>query len=168
MASQIAGIDFNELTVATATPRFRLGTVGGFDDPNLGYREFVYGRANGAVTGAGFVCLEQVGFDFVMANSTNASAGASGHGTRVGAAQVALADNECGWFQVYGRGSVRTLASAAIGTRLNTTATGGALDDDGTVGAEVINGIVIQVASGGAPETNPSAVFSYPTVGVTL
>lgn len=166
--SQILGINPNEVAAATSNGDFKLGTLAGYDHPTLGYQEFIYGRANGAVTGAGFVCVESAGFDFQMINSTNASAGAQGHGSRVAVAQAALADNQFGWFQVYGRGSVRTLASAALGTRLNTTATAGALDDDGTAAAEVINGITLLVATGGAPATNPNAVLSYPTVGVTL
>ncbi len=164
----IIGIDKTAIGSATATPAFRLGTRGGYFDPLLGYQEFVYGRANGAVTGLGYACLEQTGFDFVMATVTTSAPGASGPGTRVGIAQAALADNEYGWFQVYGKGSLRTLASAAIGTRLNTTATGGALDDDGTASSEQIMGVVLLTATGGAAATNSDAVFSYPVVGITL
>lgn len=164
----IIGISKAEVTGASSTPAFRLGTRGGYYDPTNGYQEFVYGRANGAVTGLGYVCLEQTGFDFVMATTTTSAPGAAGPGTRVGVAQAALADNEYGWFQVYGKGSVRTLASAAIGTRLNTTATGGALDDDGTASSEQILGVVLMTATGGAAATNSDAMLSYPVVGVTL
>lgn len=164
----IIGISKAQVTGASAVPEFRLGTVGAYDDPTLGHQEFVYGRANGAVTGLGYLCLEQTGFDFVMATVTTSAPGASGPGTRAAAAQAALADNEYGWFQIYGKGSLRTLASAAIGTRLNTTATGGAVDDDGTAGAEQILGLVLMTATGGAAATNSDAMFSYPVVGVTL
>jgi hypothetical protein len=78
-----------------------------------------------------------------------------------------MADNEFGWFQIYGKGSLRTSAAAAKGTRLNTTATAGALDDDGTAGARVINGAVLGVATGGAA-TSADAVFTYPSVGATV
>lgn len=162
------GISPAKIAAATAVPEFKLGTVGGYDHPTLGYQEFVYGRASGAVTGAGYVCLEATGFDFVMATTTTSAPGSSGPGSRVGVAQAALADNEYGWFQIYGKGSVRTAASAAKGTRLNTTATGGQLDDDGTAGAEQILGVVLMTASGGAAETNADAMLSYPVVGVTL
>lgn len=165
---KVIGITKDKITGATAVPEFRLGTVGGYDDPTYGYQEFVYGRANGAITGLGYLCVELTGYDFAMATTTNTAAGAAGHGTRCGAAQAALADNEYGWFQIYGKGSVRTLASAAIGTRLNSTATGGAVDDDGTAGAEAINGLVLGTATGGAAATNADATFSYPTVGATL
>jgi len=153
---------------STPAPGFKLGQLGGYDHPTAGYQEFVFGRANGAVTGLGYLCVEQTGFDFALASTTSTAPGASGHGTRCGAAQAALADNEFGWFQIYGLGSLRTLASAAIGTRLNSTGTGGAVDDDGTASSEAINGLVLGVVTGGAPATNNSAVFSYPTVGATL
>ena len=168
MAQATIGLSKDQVTAATATAAFRLGTVGGYDDPTNGYQEFVYGRADGAVTGAGYLCVEETGFDFAMASTTTTAPGASGAGTRCGAAQAALADNEYGWFQIYGKGSVRTLASAAKGTQLNSTATAGAVDDDATAGSEVINGLVLGTATGGAAATNADAIFSYPTVGRTL
>ena len=168
MSSAIIGIDKTQVTGASAVAAFRLGTVGGYDDPTNGYQEFIYGRADGAVTGLGYLCVEATGFDFAMATTTNTAPGAAGFGSRVGAAQAALADNEFGWFQIYGKGSLRTLASAAKGTRLNTTATGGAVDDDATASSEAIVGLVLGTATGGAAATNADAMFSYPTVGVTL
>ena len=168
MASDAIGIDKTAVTGASAVPAFRLGTVAGYDDPTNGYQEFIYGRANGAVTAVGYVCVEETGFDFAMINVTKTTPGTAGFGSRVAVAQAALADNEYGWFQVYGKGSVRTLASAAKGTRLNTTATDGALDDDGTAGSEAIFGIVLGTATGGTAATNADAIIVYPTVGTTL
>lgn len=168
MAQAVIGISKADIVSATGTPAFRLGTVGGYDDPTNGYQEFIYGRADGAVTAAGYLCVEATGFDFAMASTTSTAPGASGPGSRCGAAQAALADNEYGWFQVYGKGSVRTLASAAKGTQLNSTATAGAVDDDATAGSEVINGLTLGTATGGAAATNADAIFSYPTVGRTL
>lgn len=168
MAQATIGLSASQVVAATGTPAFRLGTVGGYDDPDNGYKEYVYGRANGAVTAAGYVCVEETGVDFAMINVTKTTPGTAGFGSRVGVAQAALADNEYGWFQIYGKGSVRTLASAAKGTRLNTTATDGALDDDATAGSEAVFGIVLGTATGGAAATNADAVIVYPTVGTTL
>lgn len=165
---QVIGISPAQLVAATGVPDFRLGTLAAYDHPTYGTQEFVYGRANGAITGAGYVCVESTGFDFNLITTTNTAGGTYGHGSRVGVAQVALADNQYGWFQINGKGSVRTAASAAKGTRLNTTATGGVIDDDGTAGARAINGIVILTATGGAEATNSDAVIANPTVGVTL
>lgn len=164
----IIGINPTEIGAATATPAFKLGTVGAYDHPTLGHQEFVYGRANGAITGAGYLCVEQTGFDFVMADTTTTAPGASGFGSRCGAAQAAMSDNQYGWFQIYGKGSLRTLASAAKGTRLNSTGTAGAVDDDATAGSEAINGLVLGTATGGAAATNSDAIFNYPTVGATI
>lgn len=167
MSGAIIGLNATEVTAATSAPAFRLGTRGGYDHPTLGYQEFIYGRANGAITGLGYLCVEQTGFDFALASLTSTAPGASGHGTRCGAAQAALSDNQYGWFQVYGKGSLRLLGATAIGTRLNSSATGGAVDDAATVGSEVINGLVIQTLTSG-DATSGDALFSYPTVGATL
>lgn len=168
MSQAIIGLGKADVVAATGVPAFRLGTRGGLNDLTNGYQEFVYGRANGTITAAGYVCVELTGFDFALATVTQTTAGTAGFGTRIGVAQAALADNEYGWFQVYGKGSVRTLASAAKGTRLNTTATGGALDDDATAGSEAIVGIVLGTATGGAEATNADAILSYPSVATTL
>lgn len=168
MAQATIGLSKDQITSATGVPQFRLGTVGGYDDPTNGYQEFVYGRADGAVTGAGYLCVEETGFDFTMVSVTTTTPGTASSGSRCGAAQAALADNEYGWFQIYGKGSLRTLASAAKGTQLNSTSTNGAVDDDATAGSEVINGIVLLTATGGSAATNTDATFSYPTVGRTL
>lgn len=166
--SAIIGISKAEITASTAAPAFRLGSRGGYDDPTNGHQEFIYGRANGAITGAGYACTETTGFDFTLATVTQTTPGTAGFGSRVGIAQAAMTDNQYGWFQVYGKGSLRTLASAAKGTRLNTTATGGALDDDATAGSEAIVGVVLGTATGGAEATNTDAMFSYPSVATTL
>lgn len=170
MSASILGIDPTKVDLAAVGPQFKLGTIGGYDHPTLGYQEFIYGTATAAVTGAGFACVEGIlNGNFSMITTTNTAAGQlGGHGSRVGAAQAAMATGDSGWFQVVGRGSLRTLASAALGTRLNTTATAGALDDDGTGSSRAINGVVLKTASGGAAETNADARFFYPTVGATL
>jgi hypothetical protein len=168
MSSAVIGIDKTQVTGASAVAAFRLGTVGGYDDPASGYQEFIYGRASGAITAIGYVCVEATGFDFLMATTTTTAPGQQGPGSRVGVAQATLADNEFGWFQIYGKASVRTLALAAKGTKLNTTATDGALDDDATAGAETIDGLVLGTATGAVAATNADAMLSYPCVGRTL
>ena len=168
MTKAVIGLSKDQVVAATGVPAFRLGTIGGVDDITKGYQEFIYGRADGAVTGAGYLCGEATLFDFKMVTVTTTTPGTAGFGTRVGAAQAVLADNEYGWFQIYGKGSLRTLASAAKGTRLNSTATGGAVDDDATTGSEAVDGLVLGTATGGAEATNADAIFNYPSVGATL
>lgn len=72
-----------------------------------------------------------------------------------------------GWVQVKGTATARVLASAAANARLNTTATAGALDDDGTAGSFQVQGIYLTTANGAG--TNATAcVLNYPFVDVTL
>lgn len=153
-------------TQVDSSPAFKLGTYGAQSGSND--KIYVYGQARGAVTGAGYVCVAQTGFDFALLTTLESAPGTSGHGSIVGVAMAAMADNEYGWFQVAGKGTVRTLASAAKGTRLNTTATGGALDDDGGVGSRAINGIVLGTATDAAEANNSDAYLTFPTVGTTL
>lgn len=54
------------------------------------------------------------------------------------------------WAIVEGMGPARVLANAAADARLNTTATAGALDDDGTAAAFAIEGLHLMTANGGA------------------
>lgn len=154
-------------TRTSTVAEFKLGTLASTTASD-GTKVYVYGRADGAITGAGYVCGAATLFDFAMASTTTTTPGTAGPGTQIGVAQAALADNEYGWFQVYGKGGVRTAASAAKGTQLNTTGTAGQIDDDATAGAEVINGIVLLTATGGAAAVNSDAFITYPTVGRTL
>lgn len=169
MASVIQGIKPDLAWLSTDTPGFAVGDVGGYDDPVLGYQEFVFGQAEANPISQWLVCVEGPNGVWSRITTANTAAGAlGGHGSRVGAAAATIPANGFGWFQVYGRGTIGTLASAAVGTRLNTTATAGAVDDDGTAASRAINGLVLKTATGGAPANNPDARFSYPTVGVTL
>jgi len=176
MSASIIGLSPTLVTLTTSVPAFKPGTIGGFDDATadgtsvVGYKEYIYGTATAAITALGYACVEGVlNANFSMITTTNTAAGQlGGHGSRVGVAQAAMATGDYGWFQIVGKGSLRCAASAAIGTRLNTTATAGVVDDDGTAASRAVNGIVIKTVVGGAEATCPDARFSYPTVGATL
>jgi hypothetical protein len=178
MASSIVGIGPGDIAaVAPAgVPAFKPGTLGGYDNPTpdgssvLGYQEFIYGTATAAITGLGYVCVEGIlNANFSMITTANTAAGQlGGAGSRVGVAQAALATGQSGWFQVVGKSSIRTAASAALGTRLNTTATAGVVDDDGTASSRQVFGAVLKTATGGAEATNADGRLMYPIVGVTL
>mgnify|MGYP000644375364 CR=1 FL=1 len=172
MSQALIGIDptdFRATVAAGGGPAFKLGTYGGWDDPLEGLKVYIYGQATAAITQF-FCCVEGIAnANFSMITTANTAPGQlGGHGARVGVAQATLATGQFGWFQIAGRGTVNTLASAALGTRLNTTATAGSVDDDGTAGARVINGMVLKAATGGAQANNSSAVLQYPTVGLTI
>lgn len=168
MSAAIIGISPADVTTTTQGPAFRVGTRGSYDDPTDGYKEYIYVRAAEAITAAGYACVFIKPSSVEMVDTTATTPGTKGPGARVGVAMAAIASSGYGWLQVYGKGSLRTLASAAVGTRLNSTATPGALDDDGTAGSESIFGVSLGTATGGAEATNTDAYFSYPVVGVTL
>lgn len=162
------GINPTEVRTAAQGAEFRLGTVMRLDDyDNAGTVEFIYVTTSEAVTAAGYLCVINSNNVAEMLDSTSSAAGA-GQGQRVGAAQAAIASGGFGWLQIYGKGSARTLASAAKGTQLTSSATAGAVDGATTAGLEVIDGLTLGTATGGAAATNPDAYFNYPCVGRTL
>lgn len=162
----VQGIDADAVVASTGEPAFAVGTLGA-NMTSDGIKIYLYVHAAEAITGAGYLCVVDSDGEAEMADTTSTAPGA-GAGMRCGAAQSAVADNEWFWIQVYGKGSLRTLASAALGTRLNSTATAGAVDDDGTTGAEEIAGLSLGTATGGAEATNTDAYFNFPRVGPTL
>ena len=160
------GLSPTTVEASTAVPGWALGTIGRTDDQTYGTRLFMYVHAAEIVTAAGYLCLIDSSFETEMADSTSTAPGA-GAGFQCGVAMAAVADNEYFWIQIFGKGSIRTLASAAVGTALYCTATPGAVDDVATSGLEHIVGVVIGTATGGAEATNADAYFNHPYVGVT-
>lgn len=161
------GINPTEVRTATEGPAYRVGTRGSYSDPVLGYQEFIYGKAPGGISANAHCCVERTGFEFLSINSTLVAAGSSGPGSRVGVSMAVIAANGFGWFQVYGKATIRVLINAAKGTRLNTTASLGILDDDGTAASGQIFGVVLGTTQGAAG-TNSDAMLNYPAVGITL
>lgn len=163
----LIGLDPLVLGLATLVPGFRLGSGGCYDDPIQGLKEYIYGSAVGAQT-LGQACVEGVAGAWTPVTTTNSAAGqVGGFGTRVGVAQATAAVGQFCWYQVFGTCALLTAGAVVIGTRLNTTATAGALDDDGTVGARPIMGAVFKTAAAGAA-VSADARLCYPTVGLTL
>lgn len=153
-------------TKVSTSAEFEVGTVA-FNSTDAGAKGYIYVQANGAITGDGYVCdIDGSSFDAAMSTTTTTAPG-TGQGKAVGIARAAFADNEYGWLQVYGAGTIRTSASAAAYTNLNSTATAGQVDDDATAGAEVIDGITLDVATGGAAAVT-AGFINWPKVGRTL
>jgi hypothetical protein len=162
----ISGINPTNVRTNAEGPEFAVGSIG-FNVTSAGPKGYIYVKASGAITGDGYIALVD-GSDFTAALvTTTTSAPGAGAGKLAGAARAAIADTGYGWLQIYGAGTVRTLASCAAYTLINTTATAGALDDDATAGAEVINGIVLDAATGGA-EASTAGFFNWPRVDRTL
>lgn len=118
---------------------------------------FMYVQADGAVTGPGYVVSIDPTGQAVMVSTSN-----DARGNPIGVAVVAMADNEYGWVQIKGPCQVRVAASAAANARLNTTATAGQIDDDGTSGAFPIEGLVLTTANGVSAGLAPAIMPSEP------
>lgn len=99
--------------------------------------------------------------------ATHLTTAASPRGQRCGVAMGTATTGNFGWVQRQGQAEIRVLANAAANSRLNTTATAGILDDDGTTGAKQIEGVHLQVANGGAT-ANQEGTLNGPIVGVTI
>jgi hypothetical protein len=125
-------------------------------------REYVYVQANGAVTGAGYVVVVDEDYQAALLSTSN-----DARGDLVAIAPAAFADNDYGWVQVKGPCVIRVAASCAANARVNTTATAGQVDDDGTTGAFEILGAVLTTANGGSAGT-AAGILNYPSIGPVL
>ena len=161
------GISPAKVEASTAVPEFALGTVAVTNDKTYGTRMFLYVHAAEIVTAAGYLVQADSAYEAQMVDTTSSAHGV-GAGLRCGVAMAAIADNEYFWIQIYGKGSLRTLASAAVGTELTSSATPGAVDDATTAGLEVIAGASLGTATGGAAATNADAYFNFPFISRTL
>ena len=110
-------------------------------------------------------------YDVVFSSSayaaTTLSTSNDARGNLVGVAAVAFASGDYGWVQVKGPTTMNVLASCAANVRLNTTATAGSLDDDGTVGSMQVQGIYLTTARAASPGSAPG-ILNYPFVDATL
>lgn len=141
------------------TRQHRLGQIGrGVNGAEWEYVQF----NSGSIVAGHLVVIDR---DFVATTITTA---ASPRGNRCGVVMAATASaGTFGWVQRQGQANIRVLANAAANARLNTTATAGILDDDGTAGSKQIEGIHLQVANGGAT-ANVEGTLNGPIIGVTI
>ncbi len=158
------GIDPTEVS---STPKFDLGQVA-FNDSGSGAKGYIYVQDSGSgVTGAGYVVDINGATGAAVMSTTTTTAPAAGAGKQVGVAPAAVTASYYYWAQIYGACVVRVAASCAAHTLINSTATAGQLDDDATAGAEVIDGLILTTANGGAAAT-AAAFAAWPKVGRTL
>lgn len=155
----LVGQRLTEVFTASSSPNgFGLGDVVTDHDG----KEYVFLQASATITGKGYACFVTTANLATMVSTSN-----DARGNLVAVAPAAMSAGERGWFQRKGFCEVYAAASCAANARVNTTATAGVLDDDGTTGAMAIDGLVLTTANGGAAALAP-AVLSYPTIGVTL
>lgn len=121
-------------------------------------------RANGALVVSDVVGIDEA-FDAAPVTTTTSAPG-TGQGLPCGVVLGTVADNSYCWVQVFGlNAAINVATSAAAHTSLNTTATGGRLDDDATAGAELINGITTTAAES---SNSAAGVIIWPYIGATL
>jgi hypothetical protein len=153
----------NTSTTYTATELSQTGLGFGLGDrytDSVG-KEWVWIVAGGAVAQYDVVIFDETYSGLALSTSNDA------RGDLVGVAPVAIASASYGWVQVKGPTTMNVLASCAANARLNTTATGGSLDDDATTGAMAVDGIYLTTARAASPGSAPG-ILNYPAVGVTL
>lgn len=124
-------------------------------------KEYVYVLAGSAIT-ANFFCKIDSAYTADMLSTSNDS-----YGTLVGVPEAAIASGSYGWLQVKGPATVQVSASCAANVRINTTATAGQLDDDGTALSFPVFGVALTSARAASAGTAP-AVLNYPYQGVVL
>jgi len=139
-----------------ANPPFELGTMMW----GHGGKCYVYVQASGAITGDGYVVTIDEAFQAAMLTSSN-----DAYGDKIGVADVAFADNDYGWVQVYGPCGIRTEQDAAANARLAATVDAGQVDDSAvTDGTLFINGMILGTATGGADAVNTTGSLNWPWI----
>lgn len=124
-------------------------------------KEWVFVVAGGALAQYDVVVYDEAYSGLALSTANDA------RGDLVGVAPVAIASGSYGWLQVSGPCLLNVLASCAANVRINTTATGGSLDDDGTVGSMAVDGIYLTAARA-ASNGSAAGILNYPQIGVTL
>lgn len=140
----------------TTAPTFELGTIMW----GVG-KAYVYVQANGAITGDGYVVVVSQAYQATMIDTDVAATVELGN--KVGVADVAFADNEYGWVQIYGPCGIRTEQDAAANVLLAATSDAGQVDDAGAgPGGLYIEGMVLHTATGGADAVNATGELNWP------
>ena len=159
--TMLIGVDvLNSFTAAELTQGKGFG-LGDRHIDQLG-NEYVFVQAGAGGITANFVATIDEAYGAVMVSTSN-----DARGDLIGVAPATIAANSYGWVQVKGVCNVQVAASCAANVRLNTTATAGQIDDDGTGGSIALDGIVLTTARGGTAGTAP-AVLNYAIQGVTI
>ncbi len=139
----------------TASPGNRVRTYDG--------KEYVYVKASAAIAQYDVCTYDETFITTVAPVSTSNDA----RGDFIGVAPAAIASGSYGWLQIYGPCTMNVKASCAANARINTTATGGSPDDDGTTGAFQLDGIYLTTARGGS-DGSAAGILNYPIQGAVL
>lgn len=132
-----------------------------FEDQNG--KVYVLVKASAAISQYDVVTFDETFNTTVAPLSTSNDA----RGDKVGVAPVAFASGDYGWLQVYGPCTMNVLASCAANVRLNTTATAGSPDDDGTASTYTLDGIYLTTARG-STAGSAAGLLNYPAQGAII
>ena len=121
-------------------------------------KEFVY--AKNASSNAIYSVVGVNASTFAITGLTTALSGAS---EIVGVLPAAIASDEYGWVQIFGRTKVRVLGGAVKNINLWSTTTAGVLDD-ATASNYLVQGINLLSTNPSSTATSLSAFIAYPQV----
>lgn len=157
----LIGVDILNPRSASEMPQ---GQGFGLGDRHIDHtgNEYVFVLAGvGGIT-ANFVATIDEAYGAVMVSTSN-----DARGDLLGVAPATIAAGSFGWVQVKGVCNVQVAASCAANARLNTTATAGQLDDDGTAGSFTCDGIFLTTARAASAGIAPG-ILNYSIQGVVL
>ncbi len=153
-------IGFNASNVLSSANRIAQGT--GF---RLGQRiqthdgkEYIYAKNASSNAAYRVVTVDAANFAIVGLTTTTAATAEI-----VGVLPQAIASDEYGWVQIYGRTKVQVLGLAAKSINLWSTATAGSLDD-ATASTYMVQGINLLSTNPSSTATALSAFISYPQI----
>lgn len=156
-------IGFNPNDTYTAAQMLQTGKGFGPGDRHVDHdgKAYVFVQASAAIA------ANDLAFFTTAFAATALSTANDARGNLCGVALVPFASGDFGWVQVRGGSSMNVLANCAANVRLNTTATAGKLDDDGTAGSMHVQGVYLTSANGAG--TNATAcVLNDPFIDATL
>jgi len=156
-------IGANYATTITAASLASSGKAFGLGDRSTDQdgKDWVFVQASGAIAQYDVVFLSAAYAASSLSTSNDA------RGNLVAVAPIAFADTEYGWVQIKGPCTMNVKASCAANARLDTTATAGSLDDDGTAGSMQVQGIYLTTARGGTDGSAPG-ILNFPYIDATL
>lgn len=154
MSGQLLTVDVSE---AHSSRQHPLGAITRDQDG----KEYVYCDFGAAHAATDFVLIG-AGYVTAAMNTTNTAAA---RGQQVGVVSYAATATEYGWVQRTGSVSGNVGTDTAAGDAINSTATAGRLDDDGTAGAELIEGVYVTAT---AASNAATVMLNNPFVGATL
>lgn len=161
MANILVGADPTQSIAATALTQGKAFGVGDRYAAGDG-KEYIF-----VLTGSTVVAQDVVYWVPGTFTASTLSTSNDARGNNCGVINHAVTSGDYAWAQVVGSTTANVLALAAANVRLNTTATAGKLDDDGTAGSMQVQGIYLTSTNGGSTAAT-ACHLTNPFVDVTL